>query len=431
MKAAAETKGRKRRGRPKKTSRTLREPFGKEAPFITEGGEMLDAYALLTSSLLADKNDEFLPEDIPDETVSSLSLAEEEDTAADDHISCYLREVAAYPLLSAEEEMKLAREIMEGEKALRELVKANRDRSPELQKLWQRISKIIKNVEKFPGVRDKLLTLIMKTLREAAAREEKPGYFSELLSEAEKHIARIESAKHKLIQGNLRLVLNIAKQYRGRGMTFDDLIQEGNMGLIKAVGRYDFSKGYRFSTYATWWIRQSIIRSIYDKTRTIRLPVHFIEMKNLFFKVYHNLLKELNREPTPAEIAEHSKLPLDKVKMIFNMSARPISLETPIGEDGQRLADFIEDESSDSPMEDYARKELMEATRALLASLHPREEKILRARFGMDGEKPRTLEQIGKDFKVSKERIRQIEKKALNKLRHPTRREHLKSFMNG
>jgi RNA polymerase primary sigma factor len=232
-----------------------------------------------------------------------------------------------------------------------------------------------------------------------------------------------------MVKSNLRLVLSIAKRYRGRGMSFDDLIQEGNLGLMKAVGRYDHTKGNRFSTYATWWVRQSIIRGIYDKTRTIRLPVHFIELKNLFFKVFHELVKELGREPTPEEISERANIPEEKVEMVLNLVAQPLSLEMPVGEDEQRLCDFIEDEESESPVEGCEAHELAELTRELLASLQPREEKILRLRFGLNGRPGETLEKIGRNFKVSKERIRQIEKKALRKLRHPSKQETLKPYL--
>ena len=207
------------------------------------------------------------------------------------------------------------------------------------------------------------------------------------------------------------------------------VIQEGNLGLLKAVGRFDHTKRNRFSTYATWWVRQSIIRGIYDKTRTIRLPVHFIELKNLFFKVYYELLKELGREPTPLEISERSKLPVEKVQMVLTLAAQPISLETPIGEGGQSLGDFIEDERAISPMDESSDRELAEITRTLLSTLQPREEKILRLRFGMDGQPAETLEKIGKIFNVSKERIRQIEKKALRELKNPNRQPCLKTFI--
>ena len=239
----------------------------------------------------------------------------------------------------------------------------------------------------------------------------------------------VDTAKQEMVRANLRLVLSIAKRYRGRGMTFDDLIQEGNLGLLKAVGRFDHTKGNRFSTYATWWVRQSIIRGIYDKTRTIRLPVHFIELKNRFFKVYYELLKELGREPTPLEISESSKLPVEKVQVVLTLAAQPISLETPIGEGEQRLGDVIEDEWAISPMNECSDRELAEVTRILLSRLQPREEKILRLRFGMDGQPAETLEKIGKIFNVSKERIRQIEKKALGKLKNANKQACLKTFI--
>jgi len=242
-------------------------------------------------------------------------------------------------------------------------------------------------------------------------------------------MSSIDAAKQEMVRANLRLVLSVAKRYRGRGMSFDDLIQEGNMGLLKAVGRYDHTKGNRFSTYATWWVRQSIIRGIYDKTRTIRLPVHFIELKNLFFKVFYELLKELGREPSAQEIADRADIPLDKAQMVLSLAAQPISLETPIGEDEQRLGDFIEDDKAASPLEECSDKQLAEVARSLLSTLQPREEKILRLRFGLDGQPAETLEKIGKSFNVSKERIRQIEKKALRKLRNPNRQSSLRTFM--
>jgi len=298
-----------------------------------------------------------------------------------------------------------------------------------MAELNEKIKKLVEHEKTFPGVRDKVLKVVVRTLERAANEHPENPLFSTSLARVRAIMRAVDTAKQEMVRANLRLVLSIAKRYRGRGMTFDDLIQEGNLGLLKAVGRFDHTKGNRFSTYATWWVRQSIIRGIYDKTRTIRLPVHFIELKNLFFKVYYELLKELGREPTPAEIAERSKLPVEKVQMVLTLAAQPISLETPIGEDEQRLGDFIEDERALSPVEECSDRELAEVTRTLLSTLQPREEKILRLRFGLDGHQAETLEKIGKIFNVSKERIRQIEKKALRKLKNPNRQACLKTFI--
>ncbi|HAA02089.1 MAG TPA: RNA polymerase subunit sigma [Syntrophobacteraceae bacterium] len=347
----------------------------------------------------------------------------------DDHITCYLREVSSYPLLSPEKEIELAQTIRLGQNHLVKLIADHVDHSHLLQDLEHKIEALLDNEKSFPGVRDKVLKLIVRTLERATRKAPEDPVFSSLCCRAREIMVSVDDAKHQMVKANLRLVLSIAKRYRGRGMTFDDLIQEGNLGLLKAVGRYDHTKGNRFSTYATWWVRQSIIRGIYDKTRTIRLPVHFIELKSLFFKVFYELVKELGREPTPREISERANLPEDKVQMVLTLSSQPVSLETPVGEDEQRLGDFLEDEACTSPLEKCSDLELAETTRALLASLQPREEKILRLRFGMDGQPAETLEKIGQNFKVSKERIRQIEKKALRKLKHPSKQLLLRSFL--
>ncbi len=267
-----------------------------------------------------------------------------------------------------------------------------------MAELNEKVQKLLEHEKTFPGVRDKVLKVVVRTLERAVIDHPENPIFSTSLARVRAIMRAVDTAKQEMVRANLRLVLSIAKRYRGRGMTFDDLIQEGNLGLLKAVGRFDHTKGNRFSTYATWWVRQSIIRGIYDKTRTIRLPVHFIELKNLFFKVYYELLKELGREPTPVEIAERSKLPVEKVQMVLTLAAQPISLETPIGEDEQRLGDFIEDERALSPVEECSDRELAEVTRTLLSTLQPREEKILRLRFGLDGHPAETLEKIGKSF---------------------------------
>lgn len=347
----------------------------------------------------------------------------------EDHVTCYLREVAGYPLLTQEREILLAQTIRRGQDQLVELVEESAPQDALLRELALKVRKLICHEKSFPGVRDKILKVILRTLERAALEFPAEPRYAQLLGRIKTILNGVDGAKQEMVKANLRLVLSIAKRYRGRGMSFDDLIQEGNLGLLKAVGRFDHTKGNRFSTYATWWVRQSIIRGIYDKTRTIRLPVHFIELKNLFFKVFYELLKELGREPSPQEISERANLPLDKVQMVLTLAAQPISLETPIGDDEQRLGDFIEDDRAVSPVEECSGRELAELTRELLSTLQPREEKILRARFGIDGQPAETLEKIGKTFRVSKERIRQIEKKALRKLRNPNRQACLRTFM--
>lgn len=347
----------------------------------------------------------------------------------EDHVTCYLREVAGYPLLTQEREIMLAQAIRRGQEQLVQLVEEFAPHDDLMRELGHKVRKLIAHEKSFPGVRDKILKVILRTLERATHDLPAEQLYAQLVMRVRAILNTIDGAKQEMVKANLRLVLSIAKRYRGRGMSFDDLIQEGNLGLLKAVGRFDHTKGNRFSTYATWWVRQSIIRGIYDKTRTIRLPVHFIELKNLFFKVFYELLKELGREPSPQEIAERANLPLDKVQMVLTLAAQPISLETPIGDDEQRLGDFIEDDRAVSPVEECSGRELAELTRELLSTLQPREEKILRARFGIDGQPAETLEKIGKTFRVSKERIRQIEKKALRKLRNPNRQACLRTFM--
>jgi len=348
----------------------------------------------------------------------------------EDHITCYLKEVSGYPLLTQERETELAQIIRHGQDELVHIVEEHvSDENRTVAELNEKVQKLLEHENTFPGVRDKVLKVIVRTLERVTVEYPENMVFLASLARVQAIMKAIDTAKQEMVRANLRLVLSIAKRYRGRGMTFDDLIQEGNLGLLKAVGRFDHTKGNRFSTYATWWVRQSIIRGIYDKTRTIRLPVHFIELKNLFFKVYYELLKELGREPSPGEIAERSKLPVEKVQMVLTLAAQPISLETPIGEDEQRLGDFLEDERALSPVDECSDRELAEVTRTLLATLQPREEKILRLRFGLDGQPAETLEKIGKIFHVSKERIRQIEKKALRKLKNPNRQACLKTFI--
>ncbi len=309
----------------------------------------------------------------------------------DDPVRMYLKEIGKVNLLTPEEEVDLASKMTVGLEAERKLGEAARS--------------------------------MEESGEDPLTAEER--------TELNQQVSTGADAKRRLAEANLRLVVSIAKRYVGRGMLFLDLIQEGNLGLIKAVEKFDYTKGYKFSTYATWWIRQAITRAIADQARTIRIPVHMVETINKVIRVSRQLLQELGHDPTPEEIAEEMGMPVDKVLEILKIALEPVSLETPIGEEeDSHLGDFIPDEDGSEPSEAASFTLLKEQLVDVLSTLTPREEKVLRLRFGIEDGRTRTLEEVGREFNVTRERIRQIEAKALRKLRHPSRSKKLKDFLN-
>ena len=362
--------------------------------------QLYDSLEALNIDISTD--DDLLP-DLPDDEPPADVIADVEEEelvdpntlvnnfSIDDPVRMYLKEIGKVPLLSPDEEIDLAQAMSAGNEANEKL----------------------------------------RALREARDAGETETISMEEEAALRKTYRRGEAAKQKLAEANLRLVVSIAKRYVGRGMLFLDLIQEGNLGLIKAVEKFDYTKGYKFSTYATWWIRQAITRAIADQARTIRIPVHMVETINKVIRVSRQLLQELGHDPSPNEIAAEMSMPVDKVRKILKIAQEPVSLETPIGEEeDSHLGDFIPDEGASEPSEAASFTLLKEQLMDVLSTLTPREEKVLKLRFGIEDGRTRTLEEVGKEFNVTRERIRQIEAKALRKLRHPSRSKKLKDFLN-
>ncbi len=339
-----------------------------------------------------DEDDTIIIEEEDEEVeIEKIDLSVPEGVSVEDPVRMYLKEIGKVSLLSAEEEIDLAQKMEAGAVASEKIV-------------------ILKGrIEENP--------------------EEEEDLKAEI-KELQKEVDNGSDAKKRLAEANLRLVVSIAKRYVGRGMLFLDLIQEGNLGLIKAVEKFDYRKGYKFSTYATWWIRQAITRAIADQARTIRIPVHMVETINKLIRVSRQLLQELGREPSPEEIAEEMGMPVERVREILKISQEPVSLETPIGEEeDSHLGDFIRDENVPVPADAAAFTLLKEQLEEVLGTLTEREQKVLTLRFGLEDGRARTLEEVGKEFNVTRERIRQIEAKALRKLRHPSRSRKLKDYL--
>ena len=339
-----------------------------------------------------DVDDDIILDDEDEVEVEKIDLSVPEGVSVEDPVRMYLKEIGKVPLLSADEEIELAQNMEDGAVAIEKIN-------------------------------------VLKGRLDGASEEEK-AEIKEEIKTLQRDVDKGADAKKRLAEANLRLVVSIAKRYVGRGMLFLDLIQEGNLGLIKAVEKFDYKKGYKFSTYATWWIRQAITRAIADQARTIRIPVHMVETINKLIRVSRQLLQELGREPSPEEIAKEMSMPVDRVREILKISQEPVSLETPIGEEeDSHLGDFIKDDNVPVPADAAAFTLLKEQLEEVLGTLTEREQKVLTLRFGLEDGRARTLEEVGKEFNVTRERIRQIEAKALRKLRHSMRSRKLKDYL--
>jgi len=339
-----------------------------------------------------DVDDDIILDDEDEVEVEKIDLSVPEGVSVEDPVRMYLKEIGKVPLLSADEEIELAQNMEDGAVATEKIN-------------------------------------VLKGRLDGASEEEKAEIKAEIKT-LQRDVDKGADAKKRLAEANLRLVVSIAKRYVGRGMLFLDLIQEGNLGLIKAVEKFDYKKGYKFSTYATWWIRQAITRAIADQARTIRIPVHMVETINKLIRVSRQLLQELGREPSPEEIAKEMNMPVERVREILKISQEPVSLETPIGEEeDSHLGDFIKDDNVPVPADAAAFTLLKEQLEEVLGTLTEREQKVLTLRFGLEDGRARTLEEVGKEFNVTRERIRQIEAKALRKLRHPSRSRKLKDYL--
>jgi RNA polymerase primary sigma factor len=355
-----------------------------------------------------------------------IEMGEYSDT--EEITTTYLREMGRYELLTPEREEGLSRTIRDGFNGIILAIMDHQAGWPELETLKEQI-RIWRRRDPSLKPKKHQLNYLVKTVGDICRQYPDETSLAALNAFVNENNLKVEKAKDQMINANLRLVVSIAKRYMHQGLSLADLIQEGNMGLMRAVFRFDYTKGNKFSTYASWWIRQAITRAILDKTRTIRLPVHFLELRSQFFKAFYALVKELGREPSPAEISERTGLPMEKIYSILEASREPVSLETPVGDEDSTLGDFIENRDAASPYETVKERELTERVKGILATLSPREEKIIRLRFGIGEDGEYTLEEIGKRFHVSRERIRQIEKKALNRLRHSSRKDRLRYFL--